>query len=93
MTVATLRAAIAERAHELLIPKLLAAGVTHHKKGWKECPCSWCEKKREATVVIGSHVPRFMAGHYVDDIRHVWREDKRQYYRREMARLEQGGIP
>lgn len=89
MTVETLRVAIAERAHELLIPRLMAAGVTHHKKGWRDCPCAWCDKKREATVVIGSHVPHFIRGHYVEDIRHIWREDKRREYRKAMAALEQ----
>lgn len=89
MSVESLRAAIQERAQDLLPPLLVAAGIQVHKKDWRNCPCSWCEKKREATVVIGSHVPRTWRGQYVEDIRDVWREEKRQQYRKAMRELEQ----
>lgn len=89
MSVQSLRVAIDERARQIMIPALVAAGVVQHKKGWKECPCSWCDKKREATLVIGSHVPKFMSGNYVEDMRDAWRDDKRQQYRRCLARLEE----
>jgi hypothetical protein len=88
VSVETLRAAISERAAELRVDALMSVGVVHHKKSWRQCPCSWCDKKREATVVIGSHVPRVWRGQYVDDIRDVWREEMRQKYRAAMSRLE-----
>lgn len=88
MTVEALRSAIASRASELLAPKLLAAGITHHKKGWRECPCSWCEKKREATLVIGSHVPRAYRGCYVEDMADAWRAEQRVKFRQQMKDLE-----
>lgn len=88
MTVATLRAAIQERAQDLRVAALVSVGVVAHKKGWKNCPCSWCEKKREATVVIGSHVPRVWRGHYVEDMRDAWRDEMRVKYRAAMKQLE-----
>lgn len=88
MSVVTLRAAIAERAVSLRVAALVSVGVTHHKKSWRECPCSWCEKKREATVVIGGHVPGIWRGQYVEDLRHIWREDKRKEYRAALKKLE-----
>ncbi len=91
MTVETLRAAISERAQDLRVAALLSVGVSHHarrKGGWRQCPCSWCEKKREATVVIGSHVPRIWRGAYVEDIRYVWREEMRVKYRAALKQLE-----
>lgn len=90
MSVMTLRAAIAERAQDLRVAALVSVGVVHHKKGWKDCPCSWCEKKREATLVIGSHVPHIwrQPGQYVDDLRHIWREEMRVKYRAAMKQLE-----
>lgn len=90
MTVDTLRAAINERAQDLRAAALLSVGVSHHKKGWRDCPCSWCKKKREATVVIGSHVPAIWkeSGQYVDDLRHIWREEMRVKYRAALKQLE-----
>ncbi len=88
MSVVTLRQAIDNRAREIIAPALVAAGVMHHKKGWRNCPCSWCEKKREATLVIGSHVPKFVSGHYVEDMRDAWRDDKRRQYRKQLNILE-----
>lgn len=91
MSVTTLRAAIAERAQDLRVAALVSVGVSHHsrrKGGWRKCPCSWCEKKREATAVIGSHVPRNLVGRYVEDMRHIWREDMRVKYRAAMKLLE-----
>lgn len=88
MSVDTLRSAIQTRANELLGSALVSVGVVHHKKEWRDCPCSWCEKKREATVVIGSHVPRVYKGRYVEDIRHIWREDMRAKYRKALKQLE-----
>lgn len=90
MSVETLRAAIAERARELLPEALVRSGVNLHKTGWKDCDCSWCTKKREATAVIGTHVPRFI-GVYTDgqQLREDWRKEKRQHYREELNRLEQ----
>jgi hypothetical protein len=78
MTVATLRAAIQERAQDLRVAALVSVGVVAHKKGWKNCPCSWCEKKREATVVIGSHVPPVWRGHYVEEMRVKYRAAMKQ---------------
>ena len=93
MTVATLRAAIADRAEDLRTAALVSVGMAHHsrrKGNWRQCPCSWCEKKREATVVIGSHVPHVWRdrGTYVEDIRHIWREDMRVKYRAALKQLE-----
>jgi hypothetical protein len=91
MSVQTLRAAITERSRELLPAALLSAGLGRHKGlNWRECPCSWCEKKREATVVIGSHCPRFM-GVYTDGegLRDDWRRRKRLEYRKTLAELEE----
>jgi hypothetical protein len=90
VSVATLRAAIAERAQDLRVAALVSVGVVRHKKGWRDCPCSWCEKKREATFVIGSHVPhaRCERGTFVKGIRHIWREDMRVKYRAAMKQLE-----
>lgn len=91
MTVATLRDAIAVRAQDLRIAALVSAGIAHHsrrKGNWRQCPCSWCEKKREATLVIGSHVPHIHRGLYVEDILHIWREEQRVKYRAALARLE-----
>lgn len=89
MSVETLRAAIQERAHQLRGERLLAVGLTAHKRHWRDCPCSWCSKKREATVVIGSHVPRVYRGFYVEDIRDAWREEQRVKYRAKLSELEQ----
>lgn len=91
MSVATLRAAIDDRAQDLRTAALLSVGVVRHsrrKGGWRQCPCSWCEKKREATAVIGSHVPRIWRGAYVEDIRGVWREEMRVKYRAALKQLE-----
>jgi len=88
VSVQTLRQAIDERAKEILAPALIAVGVEAHKKNWRDCPCSWCAKKREATTVIGSHVPRFMSGRYVEDLRDAWRDDKRVKFRKELSALE-----
>ena len=88
MSVASLRQAISDRAQEILAPALLEAGITSHKKNWRKCPCSWCAKKREATVVIGTHVPHY-GGYYVSDMRHIWREERRQKYRKRLSALEQ----
>lgn len=88
MSVTTLRAAIAERAQDLRVAALVSVGVVHHKKSWRNCPCSWCEKKREATTVIGSHAPLNLVGRYVEDMRHIWREDMRIKYRAAMKQLE-----
>lgn len=88
MSVQTLRQAISRRASELLAPLLIEKGVERHKKEWRSCPCSWCRKKREATLVIGSHVPRYMSGIYVEDLRDAWRDDKRQVYRKQLKELE-----
>lgn len=89
MSVASLKDAIARRSFEMLPPLLVREGTAQHKRGWRDCPCSWCAMKREATVVIGSHVPRYMTGVYIDDIRHIWREDKRTEYRAKMKELEE----
>lgn len=89
MSVQSLRAAIAERAREIRVPALVAAGIIAHKRHWRDCPCSWCDKKREATIVIGSHVPRLWRGRYVEDMRESWREEKRREYRKQLERLEQ----
>jgi hypothetical protein len=89
MTITTLRAAIAGRAQDLRVAALVSVGVVHHKKGWRNCPCSWCEKKREATLVIGSVPGEWrQSGQYVDDLRHIWRDDMRVKYRAAMAQLE-----
>ena len=72
----------------MLAPFLVSAATCSHKKNWRECPCSWCDKKREATLVIGSHVPRFMRGAYIDDVKHIWREDMRKKYRAYLKELE-----
>lgn len=88
MSVQTLRAAIAERAREIRVPALMAAGVTAHKRNWRDCPCSWCVTKRRATVVIGSQVPRTYRGYYCEDIRDAWRDEQRQLFRGELKQLE-----
>ncbi len=89
MSVESLRQAINDRAREMLAPALVAAGVTAHKKGWRDCPCSWCAKKREATTVIGSHVPSGR-GRYISDEgwRDAWRAEKRVQYRNHLNALE-----
>lgn len=89
MGVASLRQAIRERAAEMLPEILISQEVTLHKKGWKDCECSWCATKREATLVIGSHAPRYR-GVFVEDLRDVWREEQRRKYRRRLADLEKG---
>lgn len=91
MSVTTLRAAISERAQDLRVAALVSVGVVHHKRGWRDCPCSWCEKKREATSVIGSRVPHVWRerGIFVEDIQHIWREDMRIKYRAAMKQLEE----
>lgn len=91
MTVETLRQAIADRAASKRIGALVAAGISHHsrRKGeWRNCPCSWCEKKREATRVIGNQMPKIWSGRYVEDMRDAWRDDKRQKYRKALKELE-----
>ena len=88
MSVDTLRSAIQERATELRGERLFVAGITAHKRNWRSCPCSWCAKKREATVVIGSHVPRVYRGSYMEDIRDSWREEQRIKFRAALKELE-----
>lgn len=88
MSVASLRQAISDRARDLLVPALLEAGVVAHKKNWRTCPCSWCAKKREATVVIGTHVPRMWGEQDAREMRNVWREERRQSYRKQLSALE-----
>lgn len=90
MSVQTLQAAIAERASAMLGEALVSGAMVHHcrrKGNWRTCSCSWCDKKREATRVIGSHVPKIWRGQYVEDIRHVWREEQRQKYRQALTVL------
>lgn len=87
MSLRTLEADIQTRAAELLGDRLIALSMQEHKRGWRGCPCSWCAKKREATVVIGSHAPA-RPGYYVGDLRDAWREEKRQQYRAALRALE-----
>lgn len=89
MTVQSLRSAISSRANELLAGKLVTAGIVQHKRNWRHCDCSWCRTKQEATVVIGSHVPRIpYRGVYCEDLRDAWRDEKRQEYRKRLSFLE-----
>lgn len=92
MGVVALREAISKRADELMVPALMAAGLTSHKRQWRTCDCTWCAKKREATAVIGnlSHIPayRFRKGHYVEDMREAYRDELRAGYRQSMRSLE-----
>lgn len=90
MSVETLRVSIAQRAADLLPAALERVGIANHKRGWKDCDCSWCETKREATAVIGSHVPHFI-GVYTDGsgFREGWRDEKRRQFREQLKRLEQ----
>ena len=94
MSVETLRAAISKRAQDLRTAALVSVGITYHKKTWRDCPCSWCAKKREATRVIGFEVPPLFrqSGQYVDDVRHIWREDMRKKYRQALKQLEESLI-
>lgn len=87
MSVDSLRQQISERAAELRGPLLVEAGVVAHKRGWKECPCSWCATKREATIVIGTHVPRYKHA-YAHSWKEDWREKKRIDYRKRLKALE-----
>lgn len=84
MSVETLRQAIAERTKQLLASRLEAVGLVYHKKHWRDCPCSWCETKREATVVVG-HTRGHYESNYVDRLGlRTWvdgREPVRQKYR------------
>ena len=101
MSVETLRAAILNRAQELRIAVLVSVGVTHHKKGWRNCPCSWCSKKREATFVIGRCVPPSACAEehphhfynyrevYIEDTRDARRDENRQKYRKLLQELEE----
>ena len=92
MGVVTLREAISKRADELMVPALMAAGLTSHKKrNWKTCECTWCAKKREATAKIANmaHIPAYrFHGQYVQDMRHIFRDELRAVYRQEMRALE-----
>lgn len=89
MGVVSLRQAIADRASEMVPAILVSTGVVRHKKGWKDCECSWCLTKREATVVIGSHCPRYANVPYVSEWKEDWRERKRIEYRQRLRTLEQ----
>lgn len=92
MSVVTLRGAIQARANELMVPALMAAGLTSHKRNWTTCDCTWCAKKREATTSIANlaHVPayRLRRGHYVEDMRDAIRDELRADYRQQMRALE-----
>lgn len=95
MTVETLRVAIQRRAQDLRIAALVSVGIAHHsrRKGdWRHCPCSWCEKKREATAVIGTVPQAWRWGRWVSDIRHSWRDEQRTKYRAALKQLREEGI-
>lgn len=87
MTVAALQARIAQEATDRLLPALLERAALQHRKGWRDCDCTWCKLKQEATLVIGSHVPRVWRGFYVEDIRDAWRDEQRVKYRRRLAEV------
>lgn len=96
MSVVSLREAITVRANELMVPALMAAGVTSHKRNWRTCSCTWCAKKREATANIANlaHIPayRFRRGNYVEDLREAYRDELRTGYRQQMRALEKEEI-
>lgn len=92
MSVVSLREAISKRADELMVPALMAAGLTSHKRAWRTCDCTWCAKKREATAAIANMagVPayRLRRGFYVDDMRNAYRDKLRAGYRQKLRALE-----
>lgn len=92
MSVETLRSAIQTRARELRVPALMAAGIVAHKRHWRECDCTWCAKKREATSKIANlaHIPsyRFRRGHFVEDMRAAYRDEMRADFRQQLRALE-----
>lgn len=49
-----------------MVPLLLEKGIEAHKKHWRDCSCSWCQLKQEATARIGcaAHVPHHERPYY-----------------------------
>lgn len=92
MSVVSLREAISKRADELMVPALMAAGLTSHKRAWRTCDCTWCAKKREATATISNlaHIPgyRLRRGHFVEDMRSAYRDELRAGFRQSLRALE-----
>jgi hypothetical protein len=54
MTVANLRARIEREASASLLPVLLDRAAEAHRNHWRDCDCSWCQLKQQATVRIGN---------------------------------------
>jgi hypothetical protein len=89
MTVESLRAAISERAFEMLGSSILSAGVERHKKDWRTCSCSWCQEKQDATYVIASKRPLiYCGGPSGKDDRKEYRDFLRFKYREKLKQLE-----
>lgn len=41
------------RVTDRLMGHLVTATKHSHKRGWRDCPCTWCSTKRSATLRIG----------------------------------------
>ena len=54
MTLARLSVQIGEAATARLVPVLLERAEYAHRGNWRECDCSWCALKRQATERIGA---------------------------------------
>lgn len=62
------------RVTDRLMSHLVTATKHSHKRGWRDCHCSWCLAKRTATQRIGlislpSDVP--LPGYILEEIRKV----------------------
>lgn len=81
MSVEAIRAEVARRVREALIPVLFERMLVLHKKwDWRDCSCSWCEEKRKNNAAM-QHAPFYMKR----DDRELWREGRRIHTRRALT--------
>lgn len=68
MTTAALVAEIDAKVSQGLISAVIERlACQHRKRGWRTCPCSFCEMKRTATQEIANATPVYARRYLSDD--------------------------
>lgn len=78
MTVDVIRQRVQARLEAGLLPALLARQNRAHKKtDWRECDCSFCVVKREASTTLGlSRIRRLEQQGFEHPLREQMREER-----------------
>jgi hypothetical protein len=89
---ANLKSKVNARVAEKLVPVLFERAVrVHEKRAWRDCPCDWCQRKREwhSRLQFAPHSPPSIHALNARDRRALWRYNTVQFARRELAEEEQ----